>query len=737
MANKEELSFTLRFVTPDDKVVYKTATTLKEINQSIKDMSEQLDNTDLGSDTWKEYNKDLDNAKKALDQVEQSQMSLGEKLSAIPGPVGAAVQSLRGIGTAFKTIQAAMGPFGLLLTAIVGTLGVLAKAFFSTKEGGEKLQQITAGLNAVMDVFRDVLVRIGKSLVGLFDDPVQSLKNFGKALVDNVVNRFVGMLELIPNIGKAIGLLFKGEFAEAGKVATNAIGKVVLGVEDTVGTIGKIADEVGKIVSESVNEGKKAAQITAGLQKLADAQRQLNKDRATGNRIISEAKLLAVDETKSFEERIDALNKAGKLEQELADRQAKLSKQKYDLLVAQNALSDSSAEALDAEIAAWTEYQNALTSSANVRRELESQNKALRDRAAAEQKAIADTIDKLRKEFADNAVEIERDRLQREAELRYNDQIAQIDALKITEEEKNKLKEEALNSWNKKRDQINKDQDAKDLQAARDKAIKEFDERLKIEQLNLEASIEGSLEAFDIQRGILETNMQKELLMYEGNEKAQTAIKDKYSKLRNEIDRAEQRAKLAAYNAVLGAIASLAGEETAIGKAAAIAQNSINTYLAASDIFNKIQGTLPPPVGQILGGIAAAITVAAGVKQGLKIAGINTDLPKPQEQKLNAGGIVGGIGAGDSVSTLLTPGESVMNARSTSMFGPLLSTLNQIGGGARFTGVNNSDITSQAQLSMMGNLVDSMAGPIKTYVVSTDITNAQEFNRRVESRSTI
>jgi hypothetical protein len=67
-----------------------------------------------------------------------------------------------------------MGPFGLLLTAIVGTLGMLAKAFFSTKEGGEKLQQITAGLNAVMDVIRDVLVRIGKSLVGLFDDPVQS-----------------------------------------------------------------------------------------------------------------------------------------------------------------------------------------------------------------------------------------------------------------------------------------------------------------------------------------------------------------------------------------------------------------------------------------------------------------------------------------------------------------------------------------------------------------------------------
>jgi len=734
---QEELSFKLKFVSEDDRVITKTATTLKEINKSISDMQDQLANTDLGSDTWKEYNKNLEDSKKALDAAEKSSMSLSDKLASIPGPVGAAVQSLKGIGTAVKTIQAAMGPWGLLLTAIVGALGALAKAFFSTKEGADTLKQITAGLNAVMDVFRDVLVKIGKNLVGLFDDPVESLKKFGQLLLDNLINRFTGMLELIPAIGKAIGLLFKGEFAEAGKVAANAVGKVVLGVEDSVGKITEFGKAVGEVVSEAVNEGKRAAALEKQLQKITDAQRELNLERAKQNRVIAEAKNAYTDENKTLEERLEALQKAGKLEQDLADKEANLAQQRYNTIKAINALSDTSDEAKQAEIDAAIAVEQALERSVMKRTELQAQVKTLNDQARAQEKATLEAIDKLRLEFANNAVETERQRLLNEAQLRLDEQVKEIDALKISEEQKTELKLEAQKAYNVKRDQINKDQDAKELQAARDKAMKEFDERLKIEQLNLEASIEGSMEYYDIQRDILDTNLAKELAMYEGNEQAQTSVREKYAKLRNAIDRAELQAKLDAYNAVLGAIAGLAGEETAIGKAAAIAQNAISTYSAASDMFNKVSGAIPPPVGQVLGGIAAAIVVAAGAKQGLKIAGIDTSLPKPKEQKLNAGGMVGGFGAGDSVSTLLTPGESVINARSTSMFGPLLSSINQIGGGARFAGANNEDITARTQVSMMNNLMNSVGGPIKTYVVSTDISSQQEFDRKVVSRSTI
>ena len=155
----------------------------------------------------------------------------------------------------------------------------------------------------------------------------------------------------------------------------------------------------------------------------------------------------------------------------------------------------------------------------------------------------------------------------------------------------------------------------------------------------------------------------------------------------------------------------------------------INTYMAASDMFNKVQGAIPPPLGQILGGLAAAIVVAAGAKQALKIAGIDTSVPNPKEQKLNVGGMVGGIGAGDSVPALLTPGESVINAKSTSMFKGLLSEINEAGGGVPFA--------AEGLMSSVNSTGGQNTPIVKAYVVSTDISNQQEFDRKVVSRSTL
>jgi hypothetical protein len=54
--------------------------------------------------------------------------------------------------------------------------------------------------------------------------------------------------------------------------------------------------------------------------------------------------------------------------------------------------------------------------------------------------------------------------------------------------------------------------------------------------------------------------------------------------------------------------------------------------------------------------------------------------------KFATGGLVVGPGTAtsDSIPARLSNGESVMNARSTAMFGPLLSSLNQAGGGVAF-----------------------------------------------------
>jgi hypothetical protein len=89
----------------------------------------------------------------------------------------------------------------------------------------------------------------------------------------------------------------------------------------------------------------------------------------------------------------------------------------------------------------------------------------------------------------------------------------------------------------------------------------------------------------------------------------------------------------------------------------------------------------------------------------------------------------------------LSNGESVINASSTAMFKPLLSTINSIGGGRRFAsgGIVSSDFN---QTQAMTDLANSLGGmnssePIKTYVVARDITNQQMMDRAIKSRSTI
>ena len=103
------------------------------------------------------------------------------------------------------------------------------------------------------------------------------------------------------------------------------------------------------------------------------------------------------------------------------------------------------------------------------------------------------------------------------------------------------------------------------------------------------------------------------------------------------------------------------------------------------------------------------------------------------------GGIIQGQGSGtmDNIPVMVSNGESVINAQSTQAFAPLLSLVNQLGGGASFDerGVTSSQIrTPQSQLaSVMGGDTP----PIKAYVVSQEISSRQEMDRRIQQRSTL
>lgn len=131
-------------------------------------------------------------------------------------------------------------------------------------------------------------------------------------------------------------------------------------------------------------------------------------------------------------------------------------------------------------------------------------------------------------------------------------------------------------------------------------------------------------------------------------------------------------------------------------------------------------GPPPSPLG-------IASMIAAGVTTAAQIAVISS-----QKFKAARGGIVPGNGPShiDSVDALLAPGETVINANSSSMFPGLLSEINKAGGGVSLApdifnqGVDNDN-------SVFGETVNNNQS-IKAFVVESEITEKQRRISRIE-----
>lgn len=182
-------------------------------------------------------------ATKDLNKLNNAVDNLGKESKKIQG----GLNSLAGI------LKGGFG-VGLAMSALDGLKG----AFSSSQKGADMMARAQITLEAAFRETIKVLEPLYGWLGKLFKDPMKSLKEFGQFLADNIYNRLEGLLLLIPRLGTAISLLLKGEFKEAGKVAVNAVAQIATGVEDTIGTVTKAYEEVGKAATKVFNASKKA-----------------------------------------------------------------------------------------------------------------------------------------------------------------------------------------------------------------------------------------------------------------------------------------------------------------------------------------------------------------------------------------------------------------------------------------------------------------------------------------------
>jgi len=154
-------------------------------------------------------------------------------------------------------------------------------------------------------------------------------------------------------------------------------------------------------------------------------------------------------------------------------------------------------------------------------------------------------------------------------------------------------------------------------------------------------------------------------------------------------------------------------------------------------IFATIKKLFSSPKAPVAGSTSSSIpSSTSSTQQTQPQAPINVVASRA------SGGIVSGEGTStsDSIYARLSNGEYVMNARSTAAFLPLLESMNSAGNQPQFA--SGGLYSSQSNISMGSSLTDALTkslsqSPVKAYVVANNMSNQQQLDRVIKSRSLI
>lgn len=148
--------------------------------------------------------------------------------------------------------------------------------------------------------------------------------------------------------------------------------------------------------------------------------------------------------------------------------------------------------------------------------------------------------------------------------------------------------------------------------------------------------------------------------------------------------------------------------------------NLIQAGLNGAVAITKAVASAPPPFN-----IPQIITQSALVAAQIAVIAAQ----KPPAFAL--GGIVKGQGTGtsDSIDIRASNGESIINANSTEMFAPLLSAINEIGGGRSFM--------PERSVTTSGTVAENKPQRIEAYVVENKISESQRIAGKRDLLSTI
>ena len=475
-----------------------------------------------------------------------------------------------------------------------------------------------------------------------------------------------------------------------------------------------------------------------------------------------ENKKKIIEETKDFEKRLLDFRNDNRLnnitdEQEKARVSLDIDKQKTIAEI--NGLEMKEERKKMLRLAAEEDFQSKL--------------KVLLVKQAEETKKKNDAAQKLTDDFNTKARDIHTaaiaDETQRNKQAREDKYTTDVAAMQKDLEFQKKSKEEQTRilkdmEISKNNDIAKIDDDAE--QKRKEKRLKELDDELKFLQIKGEVLMQGTRAYYENQRAILLLAKKRELEDVKLTSEQRLAIEQKYSSLLKKNKMQEAQAYMDMAGKIAGAIAGIfSAQADALAEDAKTSKEAFERRKEWQIKAAKMQAAaaliavwaapyaLPPFIEiplRALATVGIIMNTDTQIKniRSQEFTGTGSSSSSSAAAPTQTGGQSNQLGrnygdggmidgprhAGGGVMINAEGGEAVMTRGAVTMFAPMLSMMNQMGGGTSFA----KGATGMASFDNP-NTSNKLPEPqiIKTYVVSTDMTSEQQKQNRLKDLSTL
>ena len=761
-----------------------------DIGKNLKDQINDITDSLKGAEEeTQRYYRNVGNYKNAIIEAANSNLPFMQQLNTITAAYGSLKTYLAGVNTQMAVVSVTTTGWTkalkLLKIAIIGTgigallvaLGSLVSWFTKTQKGVEAANKIMGALGATINVIIDRASKLGSALVNVFTGDFAEAAEDAKGILAGIGKEIVEETKQAWRLADALNAIEKREVMLSMSRAANRaeIEKLKKAADDqTLSTNERIkaAEKAAAMEKEDLKLQTELARARIanmlGYTEVTDEVLKKIKDLQTGAITADEA----ISQIGLSDSTIDDLKQLGELVTNLSELQessyTRQTEQQNTLNSIRKEGADKAKEAKQVELEAVRAAEDAMLALVKDKREqgrkeieltYNRQIEDLRIRLQTEtnltikaKEAINTQILALEKQKDDALSKLSDEELNKELEQRERLISLQLEAVKGGTEQEYQLKMQQL-SVQREAELADKEltEEMKlaitekyasmmdNLAVERERTTTERQQeqvrlRMENELMQLEQSGASEMEILQEQAaqklGILNSLHQMEGESEEEFLNRKLTANEEYMNAKKAIADKEvsiEQTKTGAMTKLLGtmsnamAAAGEVSEELGMaGKVLALAEIAVSQGVAiakAVETATRSSATWIDMLAAISTVVAAVTTVMTSAIKSVKSA------------KFANGGLVTGPGTGtsDSIPAQLSNGESVMTAKATEMFSPILSSFNMMGGGVP---ISVAETSGQSLGEDM--LASAVAKGVQSIRPVVSVEEIRSVNSRVE-----